>query len=233
MIVGNSDGIGLSLTRRLLHAGYQVWGISRSASLIVDPTYQHTICDVTLSEYPATLRRLLESSGGFDLVVYCAGIGEHLDLADMAAEASVFRTNLLGLVETTSLTIPAMLAQGSGHFIGLSSIGDLTISPEAPSYAASKAGVSSYLAGLTLALRPHKIAVTNVRLGFVDTKMAKAKTRPFMIGVEQAVDVMMQSLERRPATLTYPRRMDLLVRLLRWVALIKLRILRSPSRATR
>ena len=44
----------------------------------------------------------------------------------------------------------------------------------APSYSASKAGLSSWLGGLALALRPRGVHVTNVRLGFVDTKMAKA-----------------------------------------------------------
>jgi NAD(P)-dependent dehydrogenase (short-subunit alcohol dehydrogenase family) len=222
LVVGNSDGIGLSLTKRLLEAGYQIRGISRSASAIEHPAYQHVICDVTSSAYPAALRSLIETTGGFDVCVYCAGIGEFLDVDDMTREALVFRTNLLGLVETTSLVVPAMLARGSGHLVGLSSIGDQAISSDAPSYAASKAGVSSYLAGLALALRPRGIYVSNVRLGFVDTKMAKAPTRPLMIGVEQAVDVLMRCLERRPARLTYPWLMDLLVRVLRWAALAKL-----------
>jgi short-subunit dehydrogenase len=222
LIVGNSDGIGLSLTKRLLQAGYQVWGISRSASEIHDPAYHHEIWDVTVSAYPAALRLLIQAAGGFDLCVYCAGIGEFLDLRDMSAEASVFRTNLLGLVETTSVVVPAMLARGSGHFVGLSSIGDQAISADAPSYAASKAGVSSYLAGLALALRSRGIHVSNVRLGFVDTKMAKGSTRPLMIGVEQAVDVLMRCLQRRPARLTHPWLMDFLVRVLRWAALARL-----------
>jgi NAD(P)-dependent dehydrogenase (short-subunit alcohol dehydrogenase family) len=222
LIIGNSDGIGLALTKRLLTAGYQVHGISRRASEIEHPAYQHVICDVTASAYPATLRQVIQAAQGLDLCVYSVGIGDFLDLGDMTAEASVFRTNLMGLVATTSLVVPAMLERGSGHFVGLSSIADQAISSDAPSYAASKAGVSSYLAGLALALRPRGIHVSNVRLGFVDTKMAKAPQRPLMISVEQAVDILMRCLEQRPARLTHPWLMDLLVRVLRWVALIKL-----------
>ena len=46
-----------------------------------------------------------------------------------------------------------MIAARRGHLVGLSSNGD-GVSSTAPSYAASKAGLSSYLGGLTLALRP-------------------------------------------------------------------------------
>jgi NAD(P)-dependent dehydrogenase (short-subunit alcohol dehydrogenase family) len=35
VLVGNSDGIGLALTTRLLLAGWQVTGLSRSASSVV------------------------------------------------------------------------------------------------------------------------------------------------------------------------------------------------------
>ncbi|MET0282839.1 MAG: SDR family NAD(P)-dependent oxidoreductase [Polyangiales bacterium] len=222
LVVGNSAGIGLALTKRLLQSGCHVWGVSRSTSEIEHPVYQHLICDVTSSEYPVALRLLLDTTGGFDVCVYCAGIGEFLDLEDMTSEVAVFRTNLLSLVETTSLVIPAMLARGSGHLIGLSSIGDQVISADAPSYSASKSGVSSYLAGLALALRPRGIAVSNVRLGFVDTKMAKGPVRPFMIGIERAVDVLMRCLKHRPARLTHPWRMEILVRILRWATRLRL-----------
>jgi hypothetical protein len=47
------------------------------------------------------------------------------------------------------------------------------LSSEAPSYHASKAGSSNYLGGLASALKTKGVHVTNVRFGFVDTKMAK------------------------------------------------------------
>jgi hypothetical protein len=41
--------------------------------------------------------------------------------------------------------------------------------------------------------------------------MAKAKVRPFMVGAERAVDVIFDCLRRRPARLTFPKRMAALV----------------------
>ena len=104
---------------------------------------------------------------------------------DLSGEPRVFGVNLLGGVETAAIVLPSMIGAGHGHFVGLSSIGD-GVSREAPSYSASKAGLSSYLEGMALALRPRGVRVTNLRLGFVDTKMAKAKVRPFMMTTERA-----------------------------------------------
>ncbi len=38
VIIGNSDGIGLALTKRLLNSGWNVLGLSRSPSSYLDTT---------------------------------------------------------------------------------------------------------------------------------------------------------------------------------------------------
>jgi NADP-dependent 3-hydroxy acid dehydrogenase YdfG len=50
-------------------------------------------------------------------------------------------------VETAGVLLPAMLHTTAGQLVALSSIADESLSSEASSYAASKAGMSSYLAG--------------------------------------------------------------------------------------
>jgi NAD(P)-dependent dehydrogenase (short-subunit alcohol dehydrogenase family) len=222
LIIGNTDGIGLALTRRLLADGWTIAGISRRASPLGDaPGYRHTVVDASTTELEPALRALLLSEGSFDLCVYCAGVGELLDLNDLSRESHVLRVNLLGAVETAATVLPAMIAAGRGHFIGLSSIGD-GVSEQAPSYAASKAGLSSYLEGLALALKGRGVQITNLRLGFVDTKMAKSKLRPFMITPERAVNVIWRCIRRRPARFTYPKRMAMLVKVLSWFTSVRL-----------
>jgi NAD(P)-dependent dehydrogenase (short-subunit alcohol dehydrogenase family) len=211
LVVGNTDGIGLALTRRLLAAGWRVDGISRRASsLEASERYRHVVLDVASPDYRAALAGALADRQPFELCVYCAGIGQFLDLADLAGDAQVMRVNLLGAVETAAVVLPAMVAVGRGHFLGISSIGD-GVSTVAPGYSASKAALSSYLEGIAPAFRSRGVSVTNLRLGFVDTKMAKAKVRPFMVGAERAVDVIFDCLRRRPARLTFPKRMAALV----------------------
>jgi NAD(P)-dependent dehydrogenase (short-subunit alcohol dehydrogenase family) len=71
-------------------------------------------------------------------------------------------------------------------------------------------------------MRPHGVRVTNVRFGFVDTKMAKSKVKPAMISLERAVDVVERALARRPARVSAPLRMAVLVRVLRWAGAVRL-----------
>jgi hypothetical protein len=79
------------------------------------------------------------------------------------------------------------------------------------------------LLGLRIALRPHGVAVTTVRFGFVDTKMAKGAIRPMMIPVAEAVDVVMRCIRRRPAVVSYPRLMSVACRVLRLATRVALR----------
>lgn len=213
LIVGNTDGIGLALTSRLLGSGWTVVGLSRRASALETPGYHHWVADVSAAEYRPGLQKLQASQGPFDVCVYCAGVGEFLDLDNLAGETHIFRVNLIGAVETAAVVLPPMIAAGCGHFIGLSSIGD-GVSAEAPGYAASKAGLSSYLEGLALALRPRGVRVTNLRLGFVETKMAKSRVRPFMVTADRAVDIILRCFRQRPGRMTYPKRMAALAWLL-------------------
>jgi len=153
IVIGNSDGIGLGLTVELLERGWSVIGLSRSASPVEHPACRHVVIDVRDPRYVSLLGETIGGDCPVDLCVYCAGIGEQLDLADMRREADIFEVNLVGMVRTASVVVPRMVQRGSGHLVGLSSMADELLSSEAPSYHASKAGFSNYLEGLALAYR--------------------------------------------------------------------------------
>jgi short-subunit dehydrogenase len=204
MLVGNSDGIGLATTKRLLAAGWDITGISRSESSIKSTAYHHRVTDVSDDRYTPLINKLVLKDS-LDLCIYSVGIGELLDPMDMSSEAKIIDVNLTGMVKTAAAVIPQMVKRGKGHFIGVSSLADELLSAEAPSYHASKAGFSNYLGGLALALKPKGVYVTNVRFGFVDTKMAKGDVKPFMISVEKAVDHLEQCISKKPIRYTAPR----------------------------
>jgi short-subunit dehydrogenase len=228
LIIGNSDGIGLHSTRRLLDRGWQVTGVSRRASPVTHARYQHHVLDVSQRDYVERLRAIL-GQGPVDTCIYCAGIGGPLDLQDLRSDVHVFEVNLMGALRTAEVIVPAMVAAGRGHLVVLSSQADVLVVAGAPSYAASKAALSSYFEGLGLALRPHGVAVSNLRLGFVDTKMARAGVRPCMYTLDQAVDVVEQVLLKRPLRFTRPLSMALLVRLLAWLGRWRVLLARGPT----
>lgn len=204
LLCGNSDGIGRATTKRLLAAGWRVTGVSRSESPVADAGYHHRVADVRDAAY---IRALDESLGAGvpDLCVYFVGVGELLDASDMKAEAEVIDVNLTGMVRTAAAVVPRMVERRRGHFIGISSLADELLSAEAPSYHASKAGFSSYLESLARAVRREGVHITNVRFGFVDTKMARGDVRPFMMSVERAVDHLEKCIRKRPVRYTAPK----------------------------
>ena len=72
-----------------------------------------------------------------------------------------------------------MLARGSGHLVGISSVAAFKGLPTAAAYCASKAGLSAYLESLRISLRSKNIAVTTICPGFVRTEMT-AKNEQMM-----------------------------------------------------
>jgi NAD(P)-dependent dehydrogenase (short-subunit alcohol dehydrogenase family) len=68
--------------------------------------------------------------------------------------------------------------------------------------------MTRYLEGLARAVRGTGIAVVNVRLGFVDTKMAKASWKPFVLSADEAARRILRAvLVDRPAVrVNIPRR---------------------------
>ena len=204
LLVGNSDGIGLATTKRLLAAGWEIIGVSRSESPVTNKNYHHRVADVADGRYSELIDELV-IEGTLDLCIYLVGIGELIDLSDMSNEPHVIDVNFNGMVRTAAGVIPQMVTEGKGHFIGVSSFADELLSAEAPSYHASKAGFSNYLGGLALAIKPKGVHVTNVRFGFVDTKMAKGEVKRFMMSVEKAVDHLETCMKKKPVSYTAPR----------------------------
>jgi short-subunit dehydrogenase len=216
LIVGNSDGIGAAVTSALVNRGDRVVGISQSPSPLGPNGPRHEILDVTSPQLPDLIRRLVREEGEFDVCIYCAGIGSELTLPDLSNEARVFDVNLTGMVRTMAVLMPDWLSRRRGHFVGLSSLADNIYAPDAPSYSASKAGFSNYLLSMGLKLRRHNISITNVRFGFVNTKMAKAPFRPFTMTREDAARHVLRCLDRRPLQLSVPKRTAALARALRF-----------------
>lgn len=203
LIIGNSDGIGLALTKRLLGGRWTVTGLSRSPAPIDDPAYRHIVQDVSAPEYPTVLSECASTPPA--VCVYCAGIGLALDLHALHLNRTVFEVNLMAAVRTIEIVLPAMIERQTGHILILSSIADSLIAEDAPSYTASKSGLSSYVEGLALQMRKSGVALTNVRFGFVDTKMAQARWKPMRMSVERAVDHLLHCLRTRPIRYTRPR----------------------------
>jgi NAD(P)-dependent dehydrogenase (short-subunit alcohol dehydrogenase family) len=108
----------------------------------------------------------------------------------------------------------------------LSSIADAFPDAGAPSYNASKAGVSYYWEGLGLALltQKSKVKISNIRFGFVDTKMAISSVKPFMISPEAASKFILEIVDKPRLRASKPLIMACVVKMVGFFVNLKIRL---------
>jgi short-subunit dehydrogenase len=96
---------------------------------------------------------------------------------DWFKEKETIDTNVTGFTAMTMASYYYFLKQKKGHLVGISSVAALAPNSDSPAYSASKAFVSNYLQGLTIHAYKSKlpISITDIRPGFVDTKMAQGE----------------------------------------------------------
>ncbi len=192
-------------------------GISRSPSPLGSQAPRHILHDVSAPTYPETLQQLLQQEGPFDACIYCAAIGSGLALPDCSKEAHVLEVNFTAMVRTLAALVPGWMERKQGHFIGLSSLADDFYNTDAPSYTASKAGFSNYLVSMALKLKSHGVSITNIRFGYVDTKLPKASWKPLIMTPTRAADHVVRCLHTRPIQVSVPKTIGALLHAIRLI----------------
>ena len=182
IVIGASSGIGRELTKILCHAGVRVGIAARRLTLLQDlqaalnGVVVAKAMDISKPEVAMViLSELIDGLGGVDLIVIAAGVGDINQDLDWSTEYQSIATNVAGFTAIASVAIKYFIQQGSGHLVGISSLAALRGGSEAPAYNASKAYMVNYLEGLRKKITQMKspIVITDVRPGFVDTRMAK------------------------------------------------------------
>ncbi len=146
------------------------------------------------------LAALIDDLGAVDLIVLSSGFGEPNPDMDWGPERETIDVNALGFAAMAQVAMKHFLDRGQGHLVGISSVAKLRGHGDAPSYAATKAFVSTYLDGLRdLAKRRSagRIAVTEVCPGFVATAMMKAPSAFWVASPEAAAESILRAVRRR------------------------------------
>ncbi|MGB0472921.1 MAG: SDR family NAD(P)-dependent oxidoreductase [Porticoccaceae bacterium] len=195
IIIGASSGIGWELAVQLAAEGYQLGLVARrlekleqlASSLAGDHfVVQSDIAKTELAQQQ--LAELLEKMGNVELIVINSGVGEQEKRLDWEIQRQMIDVNIRGFAALTVISMNYFRERGSGHLVGISSVAAHMSGGLAPTYAATKAFVSSYLNGMRSRAEYSKlpIAVTTVEPGFVDTPMVKG-TPIWTASVEKAV----------------------------------------------
>ena len=182
LVIGASRGLGRAVALRAARLGARVAVVSRSKPDLEEIQRQiENEVGVAPLILVADVRdsRALESAveetkrqyGRIDVGVYNAGIGYWELVVDMPEERwdETLDTNLKGAFLFTRAVVPAMLAQGRGQLVFVSSrLAEEPIAQYA-AYCASKAGLRVFADVLAKEVARHGIRVTTILAGLIDT----------------------------------------------------------------
>src|SRR6185436_1310963 len=134
--------------------------------------------DIATAEGCATIAdAVLGRLGGVELIVHVAGGSSApaggFAVVDDGEWHRALDLNLFPAVRLDRALLPAMLDQGSGVIIHITSIQRVMPLPEATmAYAAAKAALANYSKGLSKEVSPKGIRVVQVSPGWVETEAA-------------------------------------------------------------
>ena len=146
-----------------------------------------TRCDVASSaDVKRAIDVAVESYGGLDIVVNCAGIIRRASVvATTEAEWDrVMAVNVGSVFLTGKHAVPVMAAGGGGSIVNISSGWGLKGGPDASSYCASKGAVVNLTRAMAIDHGPQNIRVNCICPGDTDTPMLRSEAR--QLGLDEA-----------------------------------------------
>jgi NAD(P)-dependent dehydrogenase (short-subunit alcohol dehydrogenase family) len=178
LVTGGGQGIGAAVVRRLRQTGATVLTTARSVPEGFETPDLFIAADVATPEGAARVAEAARDRlGGVDVVIHNVGGssapgGGYAALTDDAWSAAL-DLNLMSAVRIDRALLPAMLDQGYGVVIHVSSIQRVMPLYESTiAYAAAKAALSNYSKALSNEVGPRGVRVLRVAPGFTETDAA-------------------------------------------------------------
>ena len=179
LVTGGTKGIGAAVAADLRAAGATVLTTARSAR-DEDADDLFVAADAATAEgCAAIVAAVRDRLGGVDVIVHVVGgvtapAGGFAVLDDEEWRHAL-DLNLFAAVRLDRALLPAMIEQGSGVIIHVTSIQSRMPLPEATTaYAAAKAALSTYSKSLSKEVGPKGVRVMRVSPGWVETEAAVA-----------------------------------------------------------
>lgn len=210
LVTGGSRGIGKAVAQQFAAKGARVCinfiENTRAATDTVNnlPGSGHFAIKANIAD-PDAVQQLMdtvvEEFDSLDVVVNNAGIylphpiSQTTYIEWQKAWADTLAINLVGVANVCYFAAKAMIGQGAGRIINISSRGAFRGEPMHTAYGASKAGLNALTQSLALELGEHGISVTAVAPGFVETDMAQS-----ILNGKEGSAIKNQSPMRRVAT---------------------------------
>src|SRR5205823_6515784 len=178
LVTGGTRGIGEAIVARLMRGGRNVIATARSLPPGGAPD-RFVQADLSTREgIDRVVKAIIDRLGGLDILIHNVGGsaaqgGGALALSDEDWQHA-FDTNLFAAVRLDRAFLPAMLKQGSGVIIHISSIQrTLPLFDATLAYAAAKSALTNYSKGLSNEVAPKGIRVNTLAPGYTETEAAQ------------------------------------------------------------
>lgn len=223
LLTGASSGLGRGLATWLTKRGVKVYAAARRLELLESLKVEAGDLLVPLqldvgkaAETFAAVEKLDVDSGGLDLVIANAGVGEETRAKkiDWASIQKMIDVNVSGATATITGALGGMTKRQRGHVVGISSLAGLIPLPKNATYCASKSYVAMFLDSLRLDLDRYGVHVTSIHPGFVRTDMSAKNNpdqMPFLLELDDAVERMGQALLRKEKVYGFPWQLTSLI----------------------
>ena len=227
IVFGATSGIGKQLSEFLVNDGFKVAITGRRLELLneIKSTNhdsfiikQNDVQDIAQIE--TVFNELVNELDTIDLIIHSSGIGYENPELDWEKELDTIKTNVVGATRIYDLAFNLFKKQGFGHLVAISSIASLRGNRESPAYFASKAYQVNYLESLyfkSKEIKGGKIYITDVRPGFVDTKMALGDGIFWMASLDKASKQIYAAIKRKKRRVYISKRWNLIAWVLKIV----------------
>jgi len=179
LVTGGTKGAGKAIVERLASGGATVITTARNIPDTPQEGINFIQADIsTRAGVDHVIHELLSRFNGVDILINNAGgssapNGGFSVLTDQDWDDAI-NTNLLAAVRLDRGLLPAMLTQGSGVIIHISSIQrSLPLYDSTLPYAAAKAALTNYSKSLSNEVSPKGVRVLTVSPGFIQTEAAE------------------------------------------------------------
>lgn len=180
VVTGGTLGLGAAVVKALAEAGAKVATSARTAPTQPVKGVTYVTADLSTAEGASHFSQsILRDWGGIDILINVLGGsktpgGGFASITDEHWYAEL-NLNLMPAVRLDRALLPAMLAQGSGVIIHVSSIQRVLPLPESTiAYAASKGALSTYSKALAREVTAKGVRVLSVAPGWIETEASVA-----------------------------------------------------------
>lgn len=171
-VTGGAKGIGLATAQALLARGARVALLDLENVALDHPHALSIRCDVShAADVQSAVNQITERLGPIDVWVNNAGLARHRWIPDYTEEEIdlMLAVNLKGTILGSQAALKAMIPHKRGHIINVISTASLRGIPSETVYCAAKWGVRGFTQGLAEEAAAHRIRVTAILPGGVDT----------------------------------------------------------------